>query len=323
MVKSDDMRFILCGPLQAIGHSNGVMSLVRLGQALQARGCQVYFCVTNSAPDEGSVLRGDVMTMQSDNPIHANFFREMRDLSHTYGIQFLSDFSQEFIDSCYVVYPETMTGNSLDAKKIIRYFGNKNGSFKESVPFQKSDFVLAHSKVIHDNPDHVLFFVDVNPLFHDRDAPPASARTLEATYIGKGNLFGKVGIQNNTVCVERVWPSTKPQLATLLRNVRFFYTWDSWTHTNVEALYCGAILVFLRNAPWTDAEIDGTELGAVPRLTGDSVLGPNFFAEYDEQRRDFIRRVDAVNANWEPGVDEFIRKVGKHFEQLNEMEGAQ
>jgi hypothetical protein len=82
---------------------------------------------------------------------------------------------------------------------------------------------------------------------------------------------------------------------------------------NVEALYCGAIPVFVRKMPWTDAEIDGTELGVLPRLASDAILGPDFFEEFEFARKGFVERVERVMRNWDAGVDDLIYKVDRHF----------
>lgn len=310
----DQKGFILCAPWQAMGHSNGILSLTHLAQALRARGRKVYFCATDAWPREDNVIRADLRIAKYEDPTLQTYCNLMRKIQTLYSIDFVSDFSEEWINRNYVIYPETMLGNTLNAKYVIRYFGNKDGTLKgEKIKMHATDFVLSHSKVIYSGAHHVLFFAKVNPLFHCRDAQPASVRTLDLTYVGKGNLYGEVVNLDNTVGLGRTWPETKDQLATLLRSCRFFYTWDSWTQMNVEALYCGAIPVFLRKMPWTDAEIDGTELGVLPRLASDATLGPGFFEEFEFARKGFVERVERVMRNWEPGVDDFIYKVDRHF----------
>jgi hypothetical protein len=211
-----------------------------------------------------------------------------------------------------VVYPEIISGNPLCASKVVRYLGNKDGLLTgKKMNAKPRDFLLAHSKVIEPNAHCVLFNAGFNPIFSRRDILPSSERNLDATYIGKGYLYGECSVRRDTILIERQWPSGQEQLAYLLRLTRYFYTWDSWTATNVEAALCGAIPIFLRYEPWTEAEIDGSEIGEIPRLDAQN---PEFDAlKFQEGRRKLIENINWLDATWDNRVKAFVGQVTAHF----------
>jgi hypothetical protein len=175
------------------------------------------------------------------------------------------------------------------------------------------DFLLGHSTATRKDAHGILFNSEINPVFDANGAMPTPQRTMDVTYIGKGYLYGQVGYVANTVFIGREWPVTQDQLAVLLRNVRCFYTWDSWTSTNVEAILCGAIPFFLRYEPWTEQDLDESELGYIPRL---DTQHTNFDAEkFESDRKALRQRIDGLAASWDNRVREFTEKVERHFSQ--------
>jgi hypothetical protein len=216
---------------------------------------------------------------------------------------------KQLLLSSIVVYPEIIPGNPLCASRVVRYLGNKDGLLTgKKMGSRSGDFLLAHSKVIEPNADCVLFNAEFNPAFNDTGV---LSRDMDATYVGKGHIYGKCSIMANTLYIDRTWPYGAEQLAYVLRRTRFFYTWDSWTATNVDAILCGAVPYFLRYEPWTEAELDGSELGEIPRMDANHT---EFYPlEFQKKRRKLIKRIDELNATWENRVREFIGRVEAHF----------
>lgn len=224
----------------------------------------------------------------------------------------LQDSERHLLDTAYVMYPEVMIGNPFGAKKVIRYFGNREGYCNgKLIGINPNDFLLAHSRATRADAHYVLFNAEINPVFNSVGSAPSKDRTMDATYVGKGYLYGKVGLVDNTIYVGRDWPTTQGQLAIFFRHTRFFYTWDSWTQTNVEAVLCGCVPFFLRYEPWTEADIDGSELGRIPRLDHNNrtVNEPEFQA----QRKALEDRIAYLGASWDERVKTFTAKVEQHF----------
>lgn len=239
----------------------------------------------------------------------------LRDLTWTnqeWNTPPLQQSEMHLIDTSYVLYPEVMIGNPLGAKKVIRYFGNREGYCNgKKIGIGPSDFLLAHSVATRKDAHYVLFNSEINPVFNHAGSVPTMQRSLDATYIGKGYLYGQVGIVNNTLLIGRDWPKPQEQLAVLLRSVRIFYTWDSWTQTNVEAVLCGAIPCFLRYEPWTEEDLDGSEIGRIPRLDNNNqVIDIN---KFQEEQKKLIDRVAYIASSWDERVRTFTQKVEQHF----------
>jgi hypothetical protein len=232
-----------------------------------------------------------------------------------YGVRLLDDFSREKIESSYVVYPDAVLDNPLGAPRVIRYFGNRDGILKGGATVRRgaNDFMLAHSRFMSPDAHHVCTFTRMNPLFNRTGTLPPFNRTLDLSYIGKGALYGFNGKVNNTVGISRGWPESKEELAILLRNCRFFYTADSCSHINNEALSCGAIPIFLHNGPWTDAEIDAFEAGPLPRLHPGESLDEAKWERFERDRDRYLAGLSAIEREWEPSVQAMIEKVDRHF----------
>jgi hypothetical protein len=174
-----------------------------------------------------------------------------------------------------------------------------------------NDFLLAHSRATRKDAQYILFNSEINPVFNDLETLPTLDRRLDVTYVGKGDMYGRVHVLGNTLYVSREWPSGQPQLAMLLRQVRVFYTWDSWTSTNVEAILSGAVPFFMRYEPWTEEDLDGSELGRIPRM---DMQHQNFDpVRFAEERRNLIVRIQILHATWDERVRDFMQAAEKHF----------
>lgn len=228
----------------------------------------------------------------------------------------LEQHEMHLIDTSYVLYPEVMIGNPLGAKKVIRYFGNREGYCNgKLIGIGPNDFLLAHSRATRKDGQYILFNSEINPAFNMDGAQPPMQRTLDATYIGKGYIYGQVGLVNNTLFIGRDWPRPQEQLAILLKNTRIFYTWDSWTQTNVEAVLCGAIPCFLRYEPWTEEDIDGSEIGRIPRVDPQKqqIDVQKFLAE----RQTLLDNARNLAATWDQRVQGMMQSVEAHFKARN------
>ena len=222
-----------------------------------------------------------------------------------------------------VVYPEVVSGNPVCASKVVRYLGNKDGLLTgQKMNAKPRDFLLAHSKVIEPKANCVLFNAELNPVFNENGAKPFYGRPMDATYTGKGFIHGKGFVhgecptQPNMLLIERIWPKGQDQLAYLLKNIRFFYTWDAWTATNLDALMCGCIPFFLRYEPWTEEELDGSELGVIPRLDWSRKISYDsnqWLERFEQEKAALITRIGELNASWNARVKDFMEQVEGYF----------
>jgi len=307
--------FILCAPLHLIEHSNGVVAIAQLALSLEKAGYRASICVCWRAGGDDAVCRVDLDTYVPARDEEREFIAKIKRAQEKYGLTLLKDVSQQYIDECYVVYPEVTLTNPLNAKRVVRYFLNKDGIMTgQRVDVGPNDFILAHSRTMHPSAHFVCYFAATNPLFHKEGTRLAKERTLDLFYVGKGAAFGFKGSVANTLAITRTWPQRKEQLAILLRNCRIFYTADACTSLNQEALLCGAIPAFIDKGPWTDAEIDDCELGVFPRLHYAASSDEVDFDAFETKRDRYINQIRAFQADWDARVAELGSKVEAHFD---------
>ena len=173
---------------------------------------------------------------------------------------------QEYLKDGVVIYPDLVPDNPLAAPRVVRFLLYKNHGYAAQGP---NEYVLSFSQMFHDRPNGYLFKTFVSPELHARGARPWRERTLDLCYTGKGPNFTTCHHIPGTLPLSRSWPESKEHLGLLLRECRYFFTWDTVSQTNVDAIACGAIPVLLQDQQASRAEINSGELGDYPdiRLT--------------------------------------------------------
>lgn len=229
-----------------------------------------------------------------------------------------NDELNEFINDGIVIYPEIVTGNPLCGKRVVRYLLNSEGAVAQNrMQHSQEDFILSFSRLYHQSPHAYLMKLPFNPLFNSDDTVDTPERTLDLTYIGKGVNHNQCFVIRDTLEINRQWPSDKAQLALLLRNTRYFYSWDVISQTNADALFCGAIPVFMSPLPlksYDDLSI--SELGAFPMATaslqGDEVA-VHLPDDYDSIMINFKKNYMEIVKNYNERLLAVVEQINRHF----------
>jgi len=307
-------NFIICAPLHLTFKSSRALALVELARSIEKAGRTAHLCATMQAGGQHTAYRIDFDTYTPVNDAEREFVAILQRVQREFGVRLLKDFSPQHLDASYVVYADRLTGNPLDAKHVIRYVQNKadprTGTQLHAGP---DDFIVAQSRVMHAAAHHVCFFGPLDPVFHKRGAQATEERTLDVTYLGGGILSSVDDTLPETVGISRTNPATREELATLLRNTRFFYTANPGSQINAEALACGAIPAFLDNGPFAHEEIDAFEPGPIPRLYEGIQTGETFYADFESAREAYLERLNACHAGWDASVAQLIAKADAHF----------
>ncbi len=224
------------------------------------------------------------------------------------------DEAREILRDGIVVYPDLIIGNPLGANRVVRYVLNFS-----TAPFE-GDFVLSFSRFYSAYAHHTLFKVFHHDAFNSNGALPWHQRSLNLTYFGKGPSFLECKQIPNTVVVERDWPRDKDQLALLLKQCKFFFTWDCVSSTNLDAVICGAIPVFLHEKQLLRSELGKSELGEIPCASFNSIdhLPGGVNVDNDGIRiafAEFNARYFHYLESWPDRVAEFARVCERHFTQ--------
>jgi hypothetical protein len=311
------MKVIICAPIQSSDHSNGILALIHLGKTLEEKGVTVLFCVMGEGLQSEYIINIPKLLSltREPNSYEYSLASRIEKVVKKFNIQLLLKYDDSDISESVAIYPETILGNPLECKKVVRYFGNKNGVLVEEVKVTGDELVLAHSRSVLANADQYLFFSHIDPVFRPAEILPSRDRKFSSYYVGKGYLYGTPHQFDDAIEITRHWPSKKKQLSILLQNSQFLFTYDSWTNTNVEAVLCGAIPVYLNNGPFTDEEIDGSELGVIPRVKFNEEISydDEYIERFSRQRSLLIGRIDAISKKWDSGVSELIENIHKRF----------
>jgi hypothetical protein len=156
----------------------------------------------------------------------------------------------------------------------------------------------------------------VSTHIHNRGTIHWSQRNLCLTYIGKGHEYADCHLVPDTLLIERDWPRDKQQLALLLRQCKYFYSWDCLSATNIDAVLCGAVPVLMQDKQLPRAVVDSLEMGAFPPITYepgmDTRATPHHVADIDKAMEKIVCNVNAYSASWLDQVGGFVRQIQSH-----------
>lgn len=127
-----------------------------------------------------------------------------------------------------------------------------------------SSYVIRFSKLYIEKHDFTLHKSFIDPFMNDENTMHWSKRELSLTYIGKGKEFLECYTIPGTVLIERDWPKTKKELSLLLRNCKYFYSWDCVSATNSDAVLCGAVPVLMHDKQIPRKLLNSGEYGELP-----------------------------------------------------------
>ncbi len=213
----------------------------------------------------------------------------------------------EYLEGAFLIYPDIVVGNPLNAKKYATYV---LGYPKTPI---LSETIISYSARYINDPDYILYKPFISEHMNPDGALHWSQRNLCLTYIGKGRDYADCSVIPNTVLIERDWPRDKRQLALLLRQCKYFYTWDCLSATNVDAVLCGAVPVFMQYNQLSKAEIDLLECGPMPHVDYASTIesksiSPNII-EIDEKTEILVSKLRTYARSWLNEVNRFVQSI--------------
>jgi hypothetical protein len=162
-----------------------------------------------------------------------------------------------------------------------------------------------------------LFRVFTDSNLHANGSTHWTKRTLDCTYFGKGPNFTNCSVIPNTVLISRNWPEDKRQLGVLLRQCRYFYTWDGASATNTDALICGAIPVLMHDLQLSNQDYLGYELGPMPNINVKKIEGSVDVQvdplQVDQEVLKILERIKFYETSWQQTVNDFSEKAADFF----------
>lgn len=219
-----------------------------------------------------------------------------------------------FLKDAIVVYPEIISGNPLNAGKVVRYFLNGEGIIKKGVRVMASptDFILAWANLFHPDPHFVLNFDFDEP--SSEKVPNLMARDICCTYIGKGEKYLQCHIVPGTTEITRTHPAAKEDYVALLKRTRFIYLWDAVTAVYNDAVLYGALPVMMTYLPFTREQWN-----AATKIESELPL-PDQFSKLEEldhvfqaYRNHYLKNRLTSSSSYESKVGELTEKLSLHF----------
>lgn len=153
-------------------------------------------------------------------------------------------------EDAVVIYGDTVAGNPLDAKNVVRWFLHdpryqtgltEHGSNELHIDFCEflSDYDPG-SNFLNPRSLHVVHYpLDV---YNDVDAKPTEERYSVAYMIGKGHYSEGIFDRNSATCVDGL---SHLDCASVLRGAKRFYSFDPYTAHSSFAALCGAISIVI------------------------------------------------------------------------------
>lgn len=221
----------LCTELNRVGYKAGLVLITEGSQA--AQGFKFGYSINSSFLDPGGVYH-DFFTNQPASKAH------------------------DFIANSIAIYPDIIIGNPLNSRAFCTYV---LGVPKYDIV---SQYIIRFSKLFIDKYDFTLHKSFIDPCMNDHDTRHWTERELNITYIGKGRDFLDCRTIPGTVLIERDWPQTKQELAILLKNCKFFFSWDCISATNSDSVLCGAVPVLMHDLQLPRTTINKGEYGELP-----------------------------------------------------------
>jgi len=287
-------KFVVVAP-QYTARSGGVMILHELCHSLNKNGypCGVVFLHGGNATDQNFQFGiSDDASLYMPNSEYINYSTKNE--------------LDEIIRNGVVIYPDLISGNPLGAVNIIRYVLNFNENQFAG------DYILSFSKVYSKFAQQILFKPFKNPAFNDIQSAPWHKRTLNLTYFGKGPSFIECKTIKDTILLERDWPRDKKQLALLLKQTKFLFTYDCVSATLQDAFMCGAVPVLLHDNQIPRHLINQMEIGSFPDILFDSIENLPDGMKYDIPSvdlclKDLQKTYNLLNENWDGRVNDFVK----------------
>lgn len=314
-LRTNNKKFLIAAPKYS-HQSAGIHALYNLCDSLNKLGYEAYIIHYEFFQDSNS--KSSIKFRFSVDP--SDYPKNLKNIKMPH-FALGTEQIRGFISNNYVIYPEVVSGNPLNAPQVVRYVLNSELANGYPMRHSASDFILTFSEAYIANYHHKLFQLFHNPIFNDINSVPYSDRSLNLTYIGKGFKYGVCPIVDNSVELARNWPSEKNQLATLLRSTKYFYTWDSLTQTTTDAILCGAVPVYLRYHPISSDKLDMMELGIIPRIEGVLEGGNRIVLKqndsYAEYRQDFLKKYFYVVNSFYDRVRDTVSEIDSFFQRIS------
>lgn len=175
------------------------------------------------------------------------------------GLYIFKEHMPQLQSNDLVVYNDTVSGNPLGAKNVVRYMLNKPMVLTgEEIEFSGTDFILAYSYLIDCNLPQLYFLKDDEDLFASVRNRSCKSRGDVAIYFGKvrydllkknfNNIRRLLEKYKNFNVITRSYPANRSDTLSLVAKSDLLISFDPLTNLNYEATLLGTPVLLVDNA---------------------------------------------------------------------------
>ena len=230
-----------------------------------------------------------------------------------YGDLILESFAEYNHESDVVIYPEIVPGNPLAAKRVVRYFLNREcfGYKENHINPSPTDFILAYHSEYVDRSNLILF----KPTFDLSKIAniDLEKKHLNTYYIGKAAIDIKAPDIDGAVNIGTIYD--KARYEEVLCSAKYVYSYDPLTAVIRDAILFGAIPVILNHRPWSVEKIVNIyeNMPVVNLCTRQNLHLIENQSEFFSLREMFIDDVRTQHTVYRDNLIAFTEAVKQHF----------
>lgn len=219
------------------------------------------------------------------------------------------DIAQALVSQGFVaVYPETVSGNPLNAKYIARWVLNRPGLLGGDRVYDSNELVFNYSDYygayIQNDIAGKLYMPTIDESIFHPPSDPHSPRGLACFYVGKSQFKEGFFDRREVFEITRHTPA-KSELGKILRAAKILYCFDNSTIFAYEARMCGCPVVIIPDGTQTREDFERSELGLDGIAWGIEEL-PRVLAE-TASSEGLIRRYEVAKKEYEEQLQNFIQ----------------
>jgi hypothetical protein len=230
--------------------------------------------------------------------------------------------AQELCAHGYIaVYPESISGNPLEAHTVVRWVLNRPGLLGGDDVYAESELVYSYSDVfsryIQNAVAGKLYMPTIDETIFYAQEHPSAPRSLDCYYLGKSTWKDGFVDRGRAFEITRDAPAKK-ELGKLFRAARVLYSFDNSTILIYEAMLCGCPVVIIPDGTQTKEDYARLELG----LNG-IAWGPEEFTGLPIDVAGLRQRYDNVKRQFAADLQQMIdRSQAEHRRKLPEVKAA-
>lgn len=291
------MRFLIVSP-RYHHKSEGVVVLHQMARDLRELGYETL-----------------VIWLGANNTKFDTFFvnHNARTSSAPYGELILESFAEYNHETDIVIYPEIVPGNPLAAKRVVRYFLNREcfGYKDNHINPSPTDFILAYHAEYVDRFDLILF----KPTFDlsKIENIDLSKKHLNTYYAGKAAIDIQAPDIDGVLNIGKIHDKAKYEET--LSAAKYMYTYDPLTAVIRDAILFGAMPVILNHRPWSTEKIVQIyeNIPVIDLCTGQNLHLVENQHEFWSRREAFIDDVRIQHTVYRDNLIAFTEAVKQHF----------